>query len=320
MDENTYIAFEQEGYVGECHKDLLPSLKNSRVRNLREEVATMQDRVLSLGRHKVVVLDFSIGGTVQAVAVKSFGRQQSWKDRYDKKRGSKASRSYIAAQYLQNHDIETPRPLAYLERWENNILVDSFYLSSYISELTSLKTKLEEIYDSNGPCLDLVNLLKDVGTAMRAMHDTGFYHKDLGNQNIELLEDDKSRQNKVFFLDLNRSRVLKKLSLKDRASDFSRLSLPSAFLEILTQIYFDSTVPKEFNQKLFWQRRKFALWRRSYKFRHPIKSYNLAKKKSNTKGLMMKDVWIWDDRSGQASITLNRKDRKKIKHGPIIVI
>ena len=311
MDENKYIAFKQEGYVGECHKDLLHNLKNSRVRTLREEVASTQNRVLSLGRHKVVVLDFSIGDAVQAVAVKSFGRQQRWKDRYDKKRGSKASRSYIAARFLQNHGIETPRPLAYLERWENNILIDSFYLSAYISELTSFKTKLLEIYDSKGPCLDLVNLLKDVGTAMRAMHDAGFNHKDLGNQNIELLEDSKSRHNKVFFLDLNRSRVRKKLSLKERASDFSRLSLPSAFLEVLTQVYFNSPAPKEFRRELLWQRRIFSLWQKSRKLRYPIKSYNLAKKKSTKKGLLMKDIWIWDDRSGQASITLNRNDRKK---------
>ena len=314
MDDRLYIAFEQEGYVGECHIDLLSSLKNSRIKTLREEVATIQDRVLSVGRHKVVVLDFSIGDTVQAVAIKSFGRQQSWKDRYDKKRGSKAARSYIAARFLQNHDIDTPRPLAYLERWKNDILIESFYLSAYIGKLTSFRTKLIQIYESNGPCLDLVNLLKDVGTAMRAMHDAGFYHKDLGNQNIELLRDSTSGQNKVFFLDLNRSRVRKNPSLKERASDFSRLKMPSAFLEVLTQIYFDSPVPEEFRRELFWQRRKFSLWQKSRKLRHPIKSYNLAKKKNESvKELPMKDVWIWDDRSGQASITLNRKDRKKIQ-------
>ena len=128
MDNKLYIAFEQEGYVGECHKDILPSLENGRLRSLSKEVTTARDRVLSAGRHKVVVLDFCFGGNVQTVAVKSFGRQQSWKDRYDKKRGTKASRSYIAARFLQNHDIETPRPLAYLERWENNKLVYDWLL------------------------------------------------------------------------------------------------------------------------------------------------------------------------------------------------
>ena len=189
MDDKLYIAFEQEGYVGECHIDLLPSLKNSRIKTLREEVATAQDRVLSVGRHKVVVLDFSIGNSTQSAAVKSFGLQQPWKDRYDKNRGSKAERSYIAARFLESHNIQTPRPLAYLERWEKNKLVDAYYLSTYIAELSSFKTKLADIYESRGPCINLVNLLKDVGTAMRAMHNAGFYHKDLGNQNIELLKE-----------------------------------------------------------------------------------------------------------------------------------
>ena len=310
MDDKIHIAFEQDGFIGECHKDILPSLKNGRLRSLSQEVATAQDRVLSRGRHKVVVLDFSIGNSTQSAAVKSFGQQQAWKDRYDKKRGSKAARSFIAARFLENYNIETPRPLAYLERWEKNKLVDAYYISTYIAELTSFKTKLTEIYDSNGSCSDIVNLLKDVGTAMRAIHDIGFNHKDLGNQNIELLNDSDKKKEKVFFLDLNRSQIRKKLSLKERASDFSRLKMPSAFLEVLTQIYFDSPVPKEFKRELLWQRRKFTLWQKSRKFRHPIKSYFLKKKNECVKELAMKDVWIWDNRSGQASITLNRRDRR----------
>lgn len=311
MDNKLYIAFKQDGFIGECHKDILPCLKNGRLRSLSQEVATAQDRVLSRGRHKVVVLDFSIGNSTQSAAVKSFGLQQPWKDRYDKNRGSKAARSYIAARFLESHNIQTPRPLAYLERWEKNKLVDAYYLSTYIAELSSFKTKLADIYESRGPCINLVNLLKDVGTAMRAMHNAGFYHKDLGNQNIELLKDPDNKKEKVFFLDLNRSRIRKKLSLKERASDFSRLKIPSAFLEVLTQIYFDSPVPAEFRRELLWHRRKFLLWEKSRKFRHPIKYYYLENKKRSDTTLQMKDVWIWDDRSGQASITLNRKDRKK---------
>ena len=312
MKENLYINFEQDGFVGECHKDILLSLKNGRVRALHEEVRSAHDRVLSRGRHQVVVLDFLIGNNSKAVAVKSFGRQYAWKDLYDKKRGSKAARSYNAARFLQDNDIGTPKPLAYLERWEKNSLVDAFYLSDYIRELISFKTRLEDIYETSGPCINLVNLLKDVGLAIRSMHDAGFYHKDLGNQNIELLKDRENNLQRVFFLDLNRSRVRKKLSIKERATDFSRLKMPSAFLDVLTQIYFDSSAPKEFRRELLWQRRKYVLWEKSRKFRHPIKTYYQDIENHSAEILRMKDVWIWDDRSGQASITLNQKDRKKI--------
>ena len=61
-----------------------------------QEVRTATEGVLVRKRHQVVVLDFEYNGNTHPVAVKYFGRQQGWKDRYDFKRGSKAARSFHA--------------------------------------------------------------------------------------------------------------------------------------------------------------------------------------------------------------------------------
>lgn len=310
MNDTIFTALNQEGFVGMGRADWLAGLPGGRLARLREEIETAQTGVLVRGRHQVVVRDFEIAGTVQPVAVKFFGRQQGWKDRHDQKRGSKAARSFQAARFLEQHGVGTPAPLAYLERWEGGRLAECFYLSAYVGGLKSFKARLTEIYQANGPCSDLVELLIQVGTAMRTMHDAGLYHRDLGNQNIELLPDPETGTERVFFLDLNRSRMRQELSTKERALDFSRLMMPSAFLEVLFRIYWGSKAPGDFRKQVARQRRLFYLWQKSRTWRHPIKSFRKARKNRGKPARRMEDVWIWDDRSAQAAITLGKKDRK----------
>ena len=93
---------------------------------LRNEVEVAHDRALALGRHQVVVIDFQYEGTMRPIAVKYFGKQSGWKDRYDRKRGSKAARSFKAASFLEKNKICTPPALAYFERWEKGRLAESF--------------------------------------------------------------------------------------------------------------------------------------------------------------------------------------------------
>lgn len=310
MDEKNFTAINQEGFVGMGRTDWLKSLPDGRLSGLREEIETARAGVLVRGRHQVVVRDFDIRGTVQPVAVKFFGPQPSWKDRYDLKRGSKAARSFRAAAHLEAHGVATPPPLAYLERWENGRLREGYYLSGYLGGLKSLKNELLQIYTANGPCSALVDLLKQVGVAMRRMHDSGFYHRDLGNQNMELSFSSTGEVDAVYFLDLNRSRIREKLSTKERAQDFSRLKLPSAFLDTLIRIYWDSNIPPSFRREVAKHRRYFTWWQKSRYGRHPIKSFRKVQKNRGKPSLRMEDVWIWDDRSAQAAITLDKKDRK----------
>jgi hypothetical protein len=311
VNESKFTPINRDGFTGESRPEWLEALTERRLSGLAKEVMAATEGVLIRKRHQVVVLNFEYDGKTHAVAVKYFGKQPSWKDRYDHTRGSKAARSFQAAAFLQEHGVATPPPIAYLERWKGQQLVESFYLSDYLGELESFKTALLKLYASNGPCAKLVNLLEDVGTAMRRMHDAGFCHRDLGNQNIELLKDPASGKHSVYFLDLNRGRMRTELSLVERAQDFSRLKLPSAFFDILIRIYWQSIAPAEFSRELAKSRRRFDWWQKSRRLRHPLQTLRKARKAAGKQSLKMKDVWIWDDRSGQAAITLNKADRKQ---------
>ena len=70
-------------FSGEIHDDLIAALNDSRLAGLQEEIRTAQKGVLARGRHQVVVLPFEINGEIKLSAVKAFGPQKNWKDRYD---------------------------------------------------------------------------------------------------------------------------------------------------------------------------------------------------------------------------------------------
>lgn len=321
MDETKFTEIDREGFVGMGRPDWLDGLPDGRLAGLRDEVENAGSGVLARGRHQVVVRDFACADGTRSVAVKFFGRQQGWKDRYDLQRGSKAARSFRAASHLKNHGVATPSPLAYLERWENGRLVEAYYLSVYLEGLKSLKAELLEIYEANGPCSVLVDRLQQIGDAMRRMHDAGFYHRDLGNQNIELAFDARGEVTDVYFLDLNRCRIRQELTIKERALDFSRLRIPSAFLEILIKIYWRSDIPPDFRKLVRKYRRRFARWQKSRLWRHPLKSFQKARKNRGAPGARLEDIWIWDNRSAQASITLDKFERREcrswVNHGKI---
>ena len=115
-DMSAYQPCEVSRFTGEIRDDLILSLSDSRLAGLQKEIHTAQKGVLARGRHQVVVLPFEVNGEIKLSAVKAFGPQKSWKDRYDFKRGSKAARSFQAETCLRQHGVSTPEPLAFVER------------------------------------------------------------------------------------------------------------------------------------------------------------------------------------------------------------
>lgn len=311
MGRENFEKIEQGRFVGKVRDDLAKSLNRARLEGLREEVESAREGVLAKGRHRVVVLPFEIGGEIQKVAVKAFGGQQAWKDRFDLKRGSKAARSLQAARFLEDHGVSTPAPLASLECWEGGRLVESYFLSDYLEGLTSLKAELSRIYREGETCDVLVSLLEKVGAAMKKMHDSGFYHRDLGNQNMELSPGEDGGWGAVNFIDLNRGKIREELTLKERALDFARLRLPSGFLGILIRIYWQAKAPAEFKKEMAKARRRFDFWVKTRRWRHPIKSRKKERAARRKGFLRAEDIWIWDQRSAQAAITLDGPDRRK---------
>lgn len=271
---------------------------------------------LSNGPDYVVKTQLLVDTKPIDITIKVFKRQNWLKDRYDWRLGSKASRSYDAACFLQSNGINTPAPIAWLERWEGKRLLESYYVCLFEAGI-SFRDALSDIYynqHNNEPLMDLLHV---VAPAIRAMHDAGFMHGDMGNQNILLPRDENSAWLKPQLIDLNRAKYSNKpLTLEQRAFDLARIALPGAYLKIFKTIYNNhQDFPAEFDKLEQKARDRFWSHRRSGKWRHPIRHWK-SKKLPKSKPIYppVQDIWLWDEKSAQPMIVPGRKEKHSYRN------
>lgn len=271
---------------------------------------------LSNGPDYVVKLSLETPTGDLPITAKVFKRQSQLKDRFDRHNKSKAERSYRAAIYLQHHDIGTPAPIAWLDRWENGRLLESYYLCLFEPAIC-FRDALAEIYHQHRDNELLMDLLHVVAPAIRAMHDAGFMHGDMGNQNILLPKDSTGRWGQPQFIDLNRCAMENgALDNGRRAFDLSRIALPGAYLKIFKNIYCShQDIPADLDKEELKYRRRFERHRRSRKLRHPLRYW----KKRHEKPLHPtypepQNIWLWDKKSAQPMIVLGRKEKHRYRN------
>lgn len=215
----------------------------------------------------------------------------------------KATRSHRAAAFLcARLPGSTPEPLGLLELGSG--AGPSFFATREEPGIVSLSRRLAALYAAHGPCPDLMALLRRVADFCRAMHDAGFFHGDLGNQNIQLAPDGR-----VLVLDLNRSRQFQgALSHRLRARDLSRIALPSDFLRCFFEMYWGKPPPRDFLKAERTFRRRFAIHSATRRIRHPFRP---PPPSPEPKYPADPDIWIWDTKSEQAVSALVSRDRRR---------
>jgi hypothetical protein len=215
------------------------------------------------------------------------------------------------AHVLLQHGVGTPKPVAYLERWDGRKLAESYFLSRYLEDLTDLRHELIEIYRRDPICWKLMNLLQTAADGIRVLHQAGVAHNDLGNQNVHLRRLGDGEWGGVCFLDLNRARVQERLTEKDIARDLSRLYLPSDLLRIFKEMYFGARPTASFDKLEQRFRGRYAFHSATRRIRHPRRSRG-ERVDPATVYPHEKDMWIWDDRSVQAVNVVGHKDRNRM--------
>jgi len=302
-------------YAGEIAAPYRTSAVLEQLADLPALLAAPGARLMTTGRNRNVRIELEAPGGRVAVMVKAFGRQAWLHDRRDARRGSKARRTYEIAAHLVAHGAGTPAPVGYLERWEGARLRESYYLAEYQEQAETLREALLRLYDEIPPDASrFVGLLECVADGMRRMHDAGYVHNDLGNQNILLVPEGGSRWRDFMVVDLNRGRLRGALGGSARARDFSRLDLPSDLLQMLMEMYWRGIPPREL---LGWQqfhRRLYRVRAASRPWRHPIRHwrYRLSGAPAERDYPAPRDVWIWDAPTAQPIAALLRRDRVRL--------
>lgn len=270
---------------------------------------------LTAGRNRNVRIDLLCEREALCVVVKAFRKPSAVKNAIDRRRGSKARRTWLNAVRLSEAGIGTPQPVAFLEHWEEYRLIDSFFVTIHQDGISSFTAELSHLLREEPECSKLLSLMQMVADAVRLMHDAGFQHNDLGNQNILLRRLGPERWGDVQFIDLNRGRIRDSLTPRRRARDISRIYLPSDFLRVFKEMYFNDVPPAEFQEWEQRYRQRFAWHSRTRRMRHPIREARIRRTPADPPQYPdEKDIWIWDERSGQAQTVLQSKDR--FRHYP----
>jgi len=152
-------------------------------------------------------------------------------------RSSKAKRSYLYSQKLGTKlSVE---PIAYIEKYEKSLLKNSYYISKYyrydylISEV--LRNKVLKNREK---------ILKDFADFTYQLHQLGILHLDYSHGNILIKETPQKNANYDFrIIDVNRLQF-KRLNLKERLNNFSRIHFGNEDMEtIITQYAKNMNMP-----------------------------------------------------------------------------
>ena len=246
-----------------------PGLREA-LANLPTLLAGPDAHVLQAGRHVTSRLSVTTGGRTLDLVIKRFGRQSAFKDFWDRLHGSKALRTFLAADYMRSHGIGTVEPVACLERWDGARLRDSCFVSLYLADTVCMKDRLAEVWRQSTDGSEFQSLLKLVADGVRRLHDSGCTHGDLGNQNIELVKAEGGFSG-VAFLDLNRARFGRRLSIGERADDLVRIHLPYGLYDDFFRLYWRGEVPAAFLRAYNLRRFFFKLHGATRGIRHPLR-------------------------------------------------
>jgi len=269
--------FTKTNFSSECEGSAAPHIDELKllavIQELPNQLANGTAKKISQHYDTVIYLEASTLSSTGAVAVKIFGEQSLFKDWYDWTSSTQAQRSFEAAELLLKNDISTPRAIGWINQWQGRRLKGSFYLSEFV-EAISVRDVLSNIYYESSDYDEMMNLVSTVAPAIRSMHDSGFFHGDLGNQNIMLPGKQFRSGTLPMFIDLNRYKLSSSaLSLRKRSLDLARLLFPEKYRRVLFEIYADGNLPVD----QLWRvaeikRRLIAIKKQTRPLRHPIKT------------------------------------------------
>ena len=187
------------------------------------------ERTLHWGRNYLYVARVDTVGGPLEVAVKQF-REASARDRLARRRRgeSKAARSWRMARELAAAGFVTPEPLAFVESTAPGgpSLYVCRFLAGRVEARFLLRARNAGTERDQFPGLDFDTLLAAVAALARALHDAGFWYRDLSVGNL-LIEPGATPTAPpgIALVDLNRCRRPGRVSLGRRMRDLCRLSL-----------------------------------------------------------------------------------------------
>ena len=171
---------------------------------------------------------------------------------------------------LVEKGIETPPPVAYLEKRKGRFLDQSYFLTERISGAREIRYLFLELEPSG-----LRKLLVSLGKYLSLCHEKGVLHRDLSDGNI-LVKEDKSGEFRFYLLDTNRVRIKGRIRPLKRVKNLIRLGVPRKLQRFFLRQYLGKERVKGF--LLLWYRFNKGVFASYIKLKKKLKLRQLARK------------------------------------------
>lgn len=182
---------------------------------------------------------------------------------------SKSLKAWRGGMILLEGGIQTPFPIAHIEKRKGLFLMESYYLAEFVDQLVEIRDLFRTLPEEK-----LLKLVEDLASFLTRCYKKGIIHRDLSDGNILVKRGEEDRY--AFYLtDTNRIRTRSIIFLKG-VKYLIRLGIPFKFQKFFLSKYSEKTSV----QKRLW------LW---YRINKTIYTHYVELKKR----LRLKQISQW---------------------------
>ena len=171
------------------------------------------------------VMPIKMGREKEEIHIKRYNYQNIFYALKNFFRTSRGKRVWKIANSLVSRNIPTPLPISFIEQRKGRLLIKSFFITQKIGHSLPLITVLQEgLPNLPTEVSKRKNILtKQVAQLVREMHERGICHRDLKSANI-LIQKKEGQKEELYLVDLDSTRIKKRIEKKDRIRDLARLN------------------------------------------------------------------------------------------------
>jgi len=199
-------------------------------------------QVLLDGRNRIGLVNLSLKhGLTSDIVIKEF-RIQGVNKLKSIFLPSKAFKSWHRGMALVEREIDTPFPVAFLEKRKSIFLNQSFYLSEMVRDVEEIRYLFLRLHNE-----ELQELLGALAQHLSFCHHKEIFHRDLSDGNI-LAKKHQSKKYSFYLIDTNRIRIKGRLGLLRRIKNLIRLGIPPLYQKFFLEQY----LGEEYLNKFLW--------------------------------------------------------------------
>ena len=183
---------------------------------------------------------------------------------------SKAFRAWRGGMALAEKGIDTPHPVAYLEKRKMLFLSQSFFLTERINGVQEIRYLFLGL-----PPKELQEALVSLGQYLSNCHKKGILHRDLSDGNI-LVKKEESGEFRFYLIDTNRIRIKERIKPLKRIKNLIRLGVPPGLQRYFLDQYSGKGRIKGFHW--FWYRFNKKVYANYVELKKKLRLRQLARK------------------------------------------